>query len=60
MNGLQSLVLTRAVLAPAEEAVAMATSLIFQQDTVVTFRTMRTLASASGALYICRPEPWFL
>ena len=59
-SGLQSLVLARSVRTRIEEAVTTAASLFIQQVTVVTVRTVRTLTSGSGALYICRPEPWLL
>ena len=59
MSGLQSLILARAILTPSEEAVTATTSLVLQQATV-SIRTMRTVTSDSGALYICRPEPWVL
>ena len=59
-SGLQSLVLTGTVLAPTEEALTTPTSLIVQQEAVIAVRAVRTVTSDSGALYICRPEPWFL
>ena len=31
-----------------------------QQGAVVSIRIMRMLTLASGLLYTCRPEPWFL
>ena len=59
-SGLQSLILARAVRARFVEAVTTTTSLLVQQVAVVAIRAVRAMASVSGALYICRPEPWFL
>ena len=59
-SGLQSLILSSSIRTRIVEAIATATSLIIQQETVVTVRTVRTIPSDSGALYSCRPETWFL
>ena len=59
-SGLQSLVLAGSVLTSREEAITATTSLNLQQENVLALRTVRAIATDSGALYICRPEPWFL